>query len=133
MNRLLIRHNRALAQIDKAERAAIRSAIRVRVLKKQLRARTTGAEVATAAAVLAMVAPVAEQVLRDIGGSLPLAIVGDMADLPHGEVEAMMGALEEVATQVQVILVTPHQGIADWVRRVGLQRASHATGLRSLM
>ncbi|MGH1488238.1 MAG: hypothetical protein ACRBK7_02400 [Acidimicrobiales bacterium] len=133
VNRLLIRHNRALAQIDKAERAAVRSAIRVRALKQQLRVRSSGPEVSTAAAVLAMVAPVAEQVLRDVGGSLPLAIVGDMEDLPQGEVEAMMRALEEVATQVQVILVTPHEGIADWVRRAGLQRASEAMGLRALM
>lgn len=133
LNQLLIRHNRALAQIDKAERTAVRSAIRVRALKKQLRARSAGPEVATAAAVLSMVAPVAEQVLRDVDGSLPLAIIGDMADLPHAEVEAMMGALEEVATQVQVILFTPHAGIAEWVRRVGLQRASHAAGVRSLI
>lgn len=133
INQLLIRHNRALSQIDKAERSAIRSAMRVRELKKQLRARTTGPEVETAAAVLAMVAPVAEQILRDVGGSLPLVVVGDMADLPYGEVEAMMGALEEVATQVQVIMLTPHEGVADWVLRAGLHRASHAAGLQSLM
>jgi hypothetical protein len=133
INRLLIRHNRALAQIDKAERRAVRSAMRVRVLKKQLRARTTGGQVTTAAAVLAMVAPVAEQVLRDVGGSLPLAVVGDMADLPPAEVEAMMGALEEVSSQVQIVLVTQNEAVSEWVRRVGLQRAAHATGLRSLM
>ncbi len=129
--RQLARHNRALIEIDRAERAAVRSAMRVRDLRNQLRTRSGGPEVTTAAAVLAMIAPVAEQILRDVGGSLPVAVVGDLAGLPEGEVEAMMGALEEVAQQVQVLLVTGHRGVATWVERAGLHRAFLAAGIRS--
>ena len=131
-NRLLVRHNRALAQIDKAERAAARSALRVRDLKQQLRSRTTAPELTTAAEVLALIAPVAEQVLSDVGGSLPIAVVGDLAGLPEAEVEAMMGAIEEVAEQVQVIMVTGHDGIGQWAERAGLERAGLTTESRTL-
>lgn len=130
-NHILARHNRALAQIDKAERAAVRSAMRVRELKQQLRARSTGPEVTTAAAVLAMIAPVAEQILRDVGGSLPIAVVGEMGGLADGEVETMMGAMEEVAQQVQVLLITDHRGVIDWVERVGMHRAALASETRA--
>ena len=132
LDKLLARHNRAMSQIDKAERRAVRSSMRVRELKQQLRARTAGPQVATAAAVLAMVAPVAERVLAEVGGSLPIAVVGDMAELPDGEVAAMMNALEEVAEQVQVVLLTRHPAVAAWAERAGLERASIADGIRAL-
>ncbi len=122
----LARHHRALSQIDKAEQDAARSAHRVRELEEQLQSRSTGPQITTADEVLALVSPIAEQVLLDVGGSLPIVVVGDMAGLVAAEVEAMMGALEEVAEQVQVILVTGHGGITDWVLGAGLERASVA-------
>ena len=125
-SRRLARHNRALSQIEKAEQAAARSALRVRELEAQLQSRSSGPQITTAAEVLALVEPVAERVLDDVGGSLPIAVVGDMAGLAADEVEAMMGALEEVAERVQVLLVTDHGGITDWVLRAGLERASLA-------
>lgn len=132
-NHALARHNRALAHIAKAERAAVRSAMRVRDLNNQLRNRTANQEPTTGAEVLAMIAPVAEQVLQDVGGSVPIAVVGDLGELPAEQVQTMMGAIEEVAQQVQVIMVTSHTGIIDWVDQAGLERAAHSSGTRVLI
>ncbi|MEM7324317.1 MAG: hypothetical protein AAF531_14600 [Actinomycetota bacterium] len=129
----LVKHNRALAQIDRAERAAIRSAMRVRDLKNQLRVRSAGPEVTTAAEVVAMVQPVAERVLQEIKGSVPIAVVGDMAQLPDSEAESLMSELETIAKQVQVVLVSEHPALPAWVDRVGMERASVTDGTRALI
>ncbi len=133
LSHALARHNRALTQIDRAERAAVRSAMRVRELKNQLRARSTGPDATTAAEVISMVAPVAEQVLADVGGSLPIAVIGELPGLQADQVDALMVAMEEIAEQVQVILVTGHAGVADWARRVGLERAASVEGTKALI
>lgn len=132
LDHLLARHNRALAQIEKAELRATASARRVGELRAQLTARTTEPRVATAADVLAMVAPVAERILLDVGGSLPVAVVGDMDGLPSAEIQAMMGAFEEVARQVQIIVVSANREIAAWADQVGLERAAAVGGARAL-
>jgi hypothetical protein len=132
LSHILARHNRAMAQIDRAELRSIQSAERVAELRAQLEARTTSPQASTAAEVIAMVAPVAERILCDVGGSLPIAVIGDMSGLPGAEVEAMMGAFEEIAQQVQVILVTSHSGIVAWADRAGLQRAGTASGVRAV-
>ena len=133
VNHALARHNHALGQIGKAERAAVRSAMRVRELKDQMRTRTANPEATTAAEVLGMIAPVAEQILKDVGGSVPIAVVGDLAELPPQQVESTMKAIEEVAQQVQVIMVTTHEGIVEWVNKAGLERAGHSARTRALI
>ena len=129
----LARHKRALTRIGLAERAALQSAIRVRDLKKQLQARSTTAEPTTAAEVLAMIAPVAEQILSEVGGSIPVAVVGELAAVSDPEIDPMMRAIEEVAKQVQVIMVTTNERVIEWVGQVGLERASLASGARILI
>ncbi len=129
----LVKHNRALSQIDRAERAAIRSAMRVRDLKNQLRLRSAEPEATTASEVVAMVRPVAERVLQEIKGSVPIAVVGDMAALPDGEADVLMSHLEAIAKQVQVILVSEHPALSNWVDRAGMERATIADGTRTLI
>ena len=129
----LVKHNRALSQIDRAERAAIRSAMRVRDLKNQLRLRSAEPEATTASEVVAMVRPVAERVLQEIKGSVPIAVVGDMAALPDGEADVLMSHLEAIAKQVQVILVSEHPALSSWVDRAGMERATIADGTRTLI
>ncbi len=131
--RLLAKHNRALSHISKAERAAVRSALRVRELKGQMRDRSSAEDAKTAAQVVSLVAPVAEQVLKEIGGSVPMAVIGDLKHLQPGEVDSLMGAMEEVARQVQVIFVTENEDVRAWAERVGLERASVARGTRVLL
>lgn len=122
-NQLLVRHDRALGQIDRAERNAARSGLRVSQLRSQLRERTDGPAATTAADVLAIVEPIAEQVLSDVGGSVPIAVVGEFGLLPPTEIETMMEAIEEVAHRVQMIVVSANPGVADWAARAGLERA----------
>ena len=129
----LVRHERALAGIDRAERNAFRSAIKVRELKGQLHGRGRDASPASAAEVMARVVPVAEQVLSDIGGSVPIAIVGELPGLPAPEIAAMMAAMEEVARQVQIILITANDEIAAWAGRAGLERAAVVARATSLI
>lgn len=129
----LVKHNRALSQIDRAERSAIRSAMRVRDLKNQLRLRSAEPEATTASEVVGMVRPVAERVLQEIKGSVPIAVVGDLAALPDHEAEALMSHLEGIAQQVQVILVSSHPALANWVDRAGMERATVADGTRTLI
>ena len=129
----LIRHERALAQIERAERCAARSNDRVEQLRQQLRDRTGGPPPTTAAEVLAIVDPVAEQVLNDIGGSVPVAIVGELAGLPASEIDTLMEAIEELAERVQIIFVTENREIADWADRVGLARADLRRGLTTVI
>lgn len=129
----LVKHNRALSQIDRAERAAIRSAMRVRDLKNQLRIRSAEPEATTASEIVAMVRPVAERVLQEIKGSVPIAVVGDMAALPANEADMLMSHLEAIAKQVQVILVSEHPSLAGWVSRAGMERATIADGTRTLI
>lgn len=128
-SQLLVRHDRALGQIDRAEREAARSALRVTQLRSQLRERTDGSPPRTAADVMSVIDPIAEQVLNDIGGSVPLAVVGEFGLLPPPEIDALMEALEEVAERVQVIVVSNNPGVTDWASRVGLERADHRAGL----
>lgn len=129
----LAKHNRALAEIDRAERDAVRSAMRVRDLKNQLRVRSAGPEATTAAAVIDMVRPVAERVAQEVKGSVPIAVVGDMPQLPDLEARILMGQLEGIATQVQVIMVSQHPALVPWVDRAGMERAGVADGTRSLL
>lgn len=129
----LVKHNRALSQIDRAERAAIRSAMRVRDLKNQVRVRSAEPEATTASQVYDMVKPVADRVLQEIKGSVPIAVVGDMAGLPDGEADLLMTRLESIAKQVQVIVVSGHGALPGWVDRAGMERASVVDGTRTLI
>ncbi|MEM7275380.1 MAG: hypothetical protein AAF547_20060 [Actinomycetota bacterium] len=129
----LVKHNRALAQIDRAERVAVRSAMRVRDLKTQLRQRSTGPEPTSASEVVSMIRPVAERVAEDIEGSVPIAVVGDLGSLSDLEAEVLMSQLEAIAKRVQVILVSGHPALPGWVKRVGLERAGQADGARALV
>jgi hypothetical protein len=129
----LVRHERALAQIDRAERDAARSVLRVQQLRAQLADRTANPAPTTAAEVMSTVVQVAEQVLSDVGGSVPLAIVGDLPDLVPAEIDALMESIEEVAERVQVVVVSDNPAIAEWARRVGLERADLRSGLTGVL
>lgn len=120
---VIIRHERALGQIDRAEHCAARSRERVQQLRDQLRDRSGQPAPVTADEVMTIVEPVAEQILNDIDGSVPLAIVGEFPGLAPTEVEALLEAIEEMAKRVQIVLVTENEDIADWAGRVGLTRA----------
>ena len=80
-----------------------------------------------------MVRPVAERVLQEIKGSVPIAVVGDMASLPDSEADTLMSHLEAIAKQVQVILVSEHPALSNWVDRAGMERATIADGTGTLI
>jgi hypothetical protein len=127
----LTRHERALARIGRAESVAAESATMLVELEAHLAA-GPGAErdgpcvargLQTAAAVLDLVGPVAAQVELDAGGSLPIAIVGDLYELAACEVTSLMGRLSELAAGVQVLVLSDHEALAQWARDAGLDRA----------
>ena len=124
----LVRHDRALARIDRAERDAARSVLRVQRLRTQLAERADGPAPTTAAEVLAIVEPVAEQVIDDVGGSLPVAVVGQLENLPGPEVQLLMESLERLADRVQIVVVSTNPAIGEWAGRVGLERADLRSG-----
>ncbi len=119
---LLARHEQALSQIDRAERNAARSALRLNRLRQLKRDTEYQAGPATAAEVMRLVAPAAERILEDVGGSVPLAVVGNLRSLPAAEIEALLDALDEVAQQIQVVLVSDNPVMAEWAARAGLGR-----------
>ena len=129
----LIRHERALSQIDRAERNAARSGLRVQQLRSQLRDRVEQPTPTTAAEIMDMVVPAAEQVLSDLDASVPLAVVGELPDLPPSEIDALMECLEEVAQRVQIVVVTENPAVGEWARRVGLERADLRLGSGGLL
>ncbi len=131
--RALVLHDRALAQIDRAERNAARSNLRVQQLRSQLRSRSENSAPSTAAEVMDLVMPAAEQILADIGGSVPLAVVGELTGLPDDEIQTLMESLEEVAERVQVLMVTDNPAMGEWAKRVGLERADVRIGSTSVL
>lgn len=129
----MVRHDRALSQIDRAERNAARSSLRVQQLRAQYRARSDDSVPRTASEVMDLVMPAAEQILADIGGSVPLAVVGELTALPEAEIEVLMESLAEVAERVQVLVVTDNPAMGEWARRVGLERADLRIGSSSII
>lgn len=124
----LVRHDRALSQIEEAERVAERSMQRVAQLREQLEAHEGTRPPTTASEIVDLVFPVAERVLNEVGGSLPLAIVGEHSGLPPAEIEELMESLEEMAERLQIILVSDNPTVAQWAKRVGLERADLRLG-----
>ncbi len=129
----LIRHNRALSRIDRVERNAARSGLRLQQLRTQLRARTENPPPASAAEVMAIVEPAAEQILSDIGGSIPLAIVGELNGLSASEADLLMESLEDLAQRVQIVVISDNPVVGEWARRVGLERADLRLGATTLL
>ena len=129
----LVRHRQALARIESVERAAVRSAARLAELKQRYQERISTPEVSTSAEVMAIVAPVAEQAVAEIGSSVPIVIVGDLPDLDRREIQMLMSGLEGLASKVQVIFISNRSDVADWVESVGLERAGLTPGIKALI
>ncbi|MGF1600142.1 MAG: hypothetical protein ACFCVK_25095 [Acidimicrobiales bacterium] len=117
----LARHERALARIARAEETATAARARVVNMEEQLQVRTEGGP-STAAAVLALVEPVAQQLRREARGSLPLAVVADFEGLAEEDVDAILDRLDGFADEVQIIVLTDHEGATSWGKRTGLER-----------
>lgn len=129
----LVRHRRALARIEAVERAAVRSAARLAELKRRYQERSEAPEVSTAAEVMSMILPVAEQAVREFGSSVPVVIVGEMPDLDRREIQMLMPGLEGLAHQVQVVLISGRSEVAEWVGEAGLERAGITSGIKALI
>jgi phosphohistidine phosphatase SixA len=122
--RQLSRHERALGQIEEAEVAARRSARQAKRLRSDLA--EAGPAPTTAAEAMRLIVPTVKQVLVDVGSALPIAVVGEFESMPDDEVRAFLGALEEVADQAQIVVVSSHPEMSAWVAEVGLARAALA-------
>ena len=129
----LVRHRRALARIEAVERAAVQSAARLAELKRRYQDRVEAPELSTAAEVLAMITPVAEQAVSELGSSVPIVVVGEMPDLDRREIQSLMAGLEGLAQHVQVVLISGRSEVAEWVGSAGLERAGITSGIKALI
>lgn len=119
---VLERHDRALARIVRAERAASSSARHLAELEQQLAAAGDGGP-RTTEAILALVGPVVAQVEHEAHGSVPVAVVGGFGELDDGRVVEMMDELGAQAARVQILVITEHPAAAAWAEGAGLERA----------
>ena len=130
---VLARHHRALAKIGRLEQAAARSTTRLAQLKQHLTTRTESSAASTAGEVVGLVKPVADQIQDEVGGSVPIVVVGSMAELSDEQVEAAMDSLEQVAQRAQIIMVTPCEAAIRWATEAGQERAGVSAGTAALL
>lgn len=124
----LLRHRRALIRIERAEKSARAASDRLERLQLQMAERETRSGPTTADDVIAYVRPVLDRVSLDTGGSVPVVLTGSMPDLDGREMEILMSELEELAQNVQIIVVTTRTEAINWAGEVGLRRAVLCNG-----
>ena len=118
----LQRHDRALLRIQRAEQAAMSSAARLDQLEKQMAARLEGGP-KSLDSILNLIGPVVSQIELEARGSVPLAVLGQFADLHDHEVSDLMDELRRMAERLQIIVVSDHPAATAWATTVGMENA----------
>lgn len=121
------RHARAMARIDQLEAQAVASAARVAELE-------AGAAIGQGGGATR---PIVET-LTDLGNrlrgqnsrSMSIVLTGEFEAVPNAEIDFLMGQLEGLAQQHQLILATNRPEITAWAAGVGLRRALRSTPSR---
>lgn len=125
--RKLVRHRRALDRIRVVQARAAASSERLAHLQR-LAERAPGPCAATADEVIASVSPVVHQIRSDLGYAVPIVMSGSLPLLASSEIARLMDHVEDLATRVQVIVVSARPEAIDWAAASGPSRALHSTG-----
>ncbi len=117
--RVLGRHNRAMAQMDRVEQRAASSKKQIaRIFAARDAAEARGAH--HTAELLSYIRSVTEEALWEASRAIPVAVTGSLEQI---DVPELMSSLELLAQKVQVIVVSANPAVADWASSVGAQRA----------
>ncbi len=127
VERELVRHRRALNRIRVVGARAAASNERLDHLQR-LADRVRGLHSATAKEVVDSVSPVIHQIRSDLGYAVPIVLSGSLPHLSPSEILRFMDQVEDLAGQVQIIMVAGRSEAVDWAVRSGPARALHVTG-----
>ncbi len=123
----LDRHARAMARIDRLETTAEASRERVLELRRQLEAANGIGPANSAEQAVGLLRPLADRVRSEAGASVPLVLKGDFDDLDDQGVRDLLGELEVLAQDLQLVIVTERVVAEEWAADVGLRRALGST------
>lgn len=129
----LIRHRRAILQIEPAERRAMLSQVRLDRVHQQMSERSTASAPRSAGEVLQFLEPVLRQMKVDGGGQVPIVIAGAMTELDSSEINELVSTLQRLSMKLQVILITNREEALVAAAEFGLEKAGVTRGLKSLV
>lgn len=115
-------HDRAMSRVEGLEADAEQAAIELTATEERLSS-SIGDVGTSADRALAMLRPLADRVRAEAGGSVPLILHADFADLSPLELEGMFDQLEVLAQDLQLIVLCDRADAAEWATGVGLRRA----------
>lgn len=115
-------HDRAMGRIEGLEADADQMIARLGELTERLNSAVDD-EGTSADRALALLRPLADRVRAEAGGSVPLILHGDFADLDGPALEELFDQLEVLAQDLQLIVLCDRSEAVDWAGGVGLRRA----------
>lgn len=115
-------HDRAMARVEVLEADAEQAAAELAATDERLRS-SIGDVGTSADRALALLRPLADRVRAEAGGSVPLILHGDFADLSPTGLQDMFDQLEVLAQDLQLIVLCDRADAATWAGEVGLRRA----------
>ncbi|MDA3039998.1 MAG: hypothetical protein O3C27_10820 [Actinomycetota bacterium] len=121
------RHARAMIRIDQLEAQAVASAARVAELEAST---AVGHRGGAACPVIETLTELGNRLRGQNSRSVSIVLTGEFEAVPDAEIEFLMGQLEGLAQQHQLILATSRTEITAWAASVGLRRALRSTPSR---
>ncbi len=121
------RHARAMIRIDQLEAQAVASAARVAELEASA---AVGQGGGAARPIIETLTELGNRLRGQNSRSMSIVLTGEFEAVPDAEIEFLMGQLEGLAQQHQLILATNRGEIAAWAASVGLRRALRSTPSR---
>ncbi len=115
-------HDRAMARVEGLEADAEQAVVELVATEERLQS-SIGDVGTSADRALALLRPLADRVRSEAGGSVPLILHGDFADLTASGLEEMFDQLEVLAQDLQLIVLCDRVEAASWAGGVGLRRA----------
>lgn len=115
-------HDRAMGRVETLEADAEQAVGELTTAEDRLRS-SIGDVGTSADRALAMIRPLADRVRSEAGGSVPLILHGEFADLKPEELEELFDQLEVLAQDLQLIVLCDRVDAASWAGGVGLRRA----------
>ncbi len=115
-------HDRAMARIEALEAEAETAIAALSNATERLNS-SIGDVGTSADRALALIRPLADRVRAEAGGSVPLILDGDFADLDSAALDELFDQLEVLAQDLQLIVLCDRPDAIDWAGGVGLRRA----------
>lgn len=115
-------HDRAMARVEGLEADAEQASVQLATTDERLRS-SIGDVGTSADRALALLRPLADRVRAEAGGSVPLIVHGEFADLSPTELQEMFDQLEVLAQDLQLIVLCDRADASTWAGEVGLRRA----------